>query len=280
MSEWIEQWGSPADHSKPCPICKGSGWLERSTGLFQHASDITARCPCWLIYSSAQQLWHHGFPRAYLKYFWDASWPAQLTDAEWEAFAEVYPTSMAWGMTEAEQQACDFFAGWSKPVRTQGLSLLIHSVKGSGKSALATALAAEVTKRNMDPTGWRGKWQPAWISCESIYEQIGLRGQGIRELTEKAESATLLVLDDLRWQPTGYLAQDLVERLHRILQTRSNNLLPTIITANRAGNDGDLQANSVTAFLGISDKIPERYGRYRMIHLSNDPLRPLAAWSI
>jgi hypothetical protein len=261
---------------------KAASFDSTSISMFTNHTGKT-RCACWTMYYAAQQLWDKGFPRAYLRYYWDSGYPVDhgmVSEEDSAAFEDRFPNSTAWMMSKEDNDACQFFSEWGHDVATKGLSLLLYGGKGCGKSALATSLALEATKRNLDPTGWRDSWKPYWLSCDHLYEIIQQRGPVVRETMAAVEKASLLVVDDLRWVATGFAAADLVERLHRILQVRTQSLLPTIITANRIGECGDLQPNAVTAFLGISDTIPVRYGHYRMISLTNDPLRPNAAWSI
>lgn len=269
MIKWIDTWGSEADFCSKCPSCKGTGWLTSAR-----------RCFCWYIYKASLRLWGCAFPRAYLAYHMEPAYPysQSLSDVA----KEFYPASTIWDMASADEEAINYFLDNWEEVRKQGLSLFIYGPKGCGKTAFATSIAIEITKRSLrsDGSGWDGSWVPSFICCDAIYEAVALRSRVTSELIERAMDADFLVLDDLRIQGQGVIASDASERIHRILQHRSYNNLPTIITANKVGNAADFQPNAVTGFLGIASTIPDRFGRYRMIQLTNDVIRSEPKWSV
>lgn len=278
---WVDVWGELAEFCKGCPVCQGSTWAVQPQREAFTSEGV--RCACWEIYQSALVLWRRGFPKQYLTYFYDPGYPLDTSEYAPEvvaAFNKKFPISNTWQMSEEDDAALTYFTSERIAVERNGLSLFIYGAKGCGKTALATSLTMEVAKRYNRPSGPDGQWAVNFVSCDAIYEAVGNRVQSGRELIERCLDANFLVIDDLRLQATGFLADDAYERIHRILQHRSQNLLPTIITANKVGSEADFKPNSVSSFLGISKSIPERFGRYRMISLTNDPLRPEPVWSL
>jgi len=277
---WIDAWGSQEDFSRTCPLCGGSTWIKpQEMGIIARTGGV--RCPCWHVYNAALRLWQRGFPKAYLRCFFDPSHGVDIntySEDVQSAFFQNYPESQAWSFDDDDHSALTFFLeNYCGQVRQHGLSLFIHGPKGAGKTALATALAVEAAKRYHREGGWDGSWLPSFVAVEAIYEGLSRKDKGV-SIVDSCFDADLLVLDDLRMNATGYIAADTYERIHRILQHRSQQCLPTIITANKVGAEGDFAPNSISAFLGISKEVPKKYGRFRFIGLKNDPLRPDSLW--
>jgi DNA replication protein DnaC len=209
-------------------------------------------------------------------------WPTKLqTSKEWEA---QFPDSYAWEFDQetTDEEAIRYWVDNPDQVQTRGLSLLLFSGKGVGKTSLATTLAKEYTKRvGVDDSGAIGSFTPRFIVTDTLYELILTRSWHGLELYQKAISSDLLVLDDLRLSFKGMGANDYFERLHSCLQHRAANNLPTIITVNKIDDRKDFQANCVTDFLGVqAAELPDKFGKYRFVRLSNTALRPEPEWGI
>lgn len=285
MKRWVDAWPSPTDWSKACPICQGRQvYIERvpptfdrsfGIGVFDNGRD--KRCPCWQIYYAAQKCWDVGFPRGYLNYFYDPGYPINSVHPELEkAFLEAFPKADAWTMSEADAADVMRFLD-SVEAQQHGLSLCVYGEKGVGKTAFATAIAAEMVKRyGLDFTGWRNSWVPAYVTSDTIFASISNRqGRNVDHFLD----VDFLVIDDVRLSQSGFIGDEFVERLHNLLQWRSANNLCTVLTANKIGQNADSAPNAISAFLGLTGNVPNAYGKYRFIKLTNVPLRPLSPWN-
>jgi len=161
------------------------------------------------------------------------------------------------------------------------LSLVIHGDKGVGKSSLATVLAKEMTKRlGIDATGFT-QFKPRFLVGDELYQYLSTKDWKGMQVANEAMRCDLLVIDDLRLSYTGYAGSELIERVHSFLQYRSGSDLSTIITTNKLGITADFADNAVTQFLGVSgDKIPDKFGKYRYIRVTNKALRPEPDWDL
>jgi hypothetical protein len=219
-------------------------------------------------------------------YDWDSGWPVlgpQTPPELHKKWESVFPDSYAWTFSTEDENAVRFWVDNPGVVDEKGLSVLLYGGKGVGKTSLATTLSKEYTKRvGVDNTGAIRAFRPQFMVAESLYELLSTRSWHGLELYQKSISASILVLDDLRLSFSGYVANDYFERIHSCLQHRASNNLPTIITANKAEDRKDFQANCVTEFLGISSAagVPEKFGKYRFIQLDNQALRPDAEWEL
>jgi len=227
----------------------------------------------------------NGFPKGYVLYNWDSSWPnKQMTKEQQTAWEELYPDSYAWSFSSEDQEnAVRFWVDNPEVVNDRGLSILLYGGKGIGKTSLATTLAKEYTKRlGVDDAAPISAFRPQFMVSDGLYELISIKSWHGHEMYQKAISASVLVLDDLRLSFTGYVANDYFERVHACLQHRAANNLPTIITANKADDRKDFQSNCVTEFLGITQLhgLPDKFGKYRFIQIDNQALRPEAEWDV
>jgi DNA replication protein DnaC len=289
MTTWLSTYGTLAEWCDKCPVCKGTQFkhlsVEEKFSMWRDSE--TERCSCWKLYVVMQRLWMQEFPRGYLRWNWDSQWPYDLNNQKElvEKWNEVYPDSYAWQFdpSTTDEKAVLHWVDNPNEVAMKGLSLFLHGSKGTGKTALATVLSKEYTKRRgLDATGTIGDFIPSFLVCDELYQYLSDKGDWKgRETANKAMRADLLVLDDLRLNYTGYVQTEMAERLHAFLQYRAGCNLPTIITANKMGSAQDFSNNCVTEFLGISKEgTPDRFGKYRFIKLANEPLRPEPEWSV
>lgn len=286
MGSWLETFSNDKTWSADCPICHGSQFLEdrqdRKSKVWVDSSD--SRCPCWINYTTMARLWDQGFPRGYLKFNWDGSYPLAPDGSqrwsEWEHWK--CQDSYIWQFNESDEQAVRYWVDNPDEVDRRGLSIVLYGAKGTGKTSLATTLAKELTKRKgVDASGSNEKFIPRFMVCDELYESLSSKDWKLRESSKQAMQAQVLVLDDLRLNYTGYVQVEYAERMHSFLQYRSGSNMPTIITANKLGTTQDHGSNCVTDFLGIqNNEYPERFGKFRFIGLTNSPLRPDPEWSL
>ena len=283
MTTFVERFGTAKEWSTECVLCKGTQFLDQveiSITMFREITD--KRCPCWLCYTAMQRLWEQSFPKAHIQMSWDSSYPVILKDEKLRSLWEQrHPDSWAWQFPEDDENAVRFWVDNPNEVDLKGLSLVLYGPKGTGKTSLATVLSKEYTKRKgVDPTGFKSDFVPKFLVCDELYEQLASRDWKGRENVQQAMHSSLLVLDDLRLNYTGYVQVEYSERLHSFLQHRAGNNLPTIITVNKIAQTQDFKDNAVTEFLGLTQsEIPKRFGKYRFVELSNQPLRPEPEWN-
>jgi hypothetical protein len=287
MATWMEQFGDLGSWSQGCPVCQGSQFRTRSVAqvvaAFTDASED--RCPCWRIFHANAALWEHGFPRGYLAYNWDASWPLDTTTppevlARWQ---QRFPDSNVWSLEERDERALVYWADPHPDVFRRGLSLVLWGEKGTGKTALATVLVKELQKRRgLDAAGIRGDFAARFVACDELFDLVhGRNGAGQRRSFSELLTADVVVLDDLRFSYGGYAVAEFIERVHYLLQHRAGSNLPTVLTVNKVGAAQDFVPNAVSQFLGIAGgDMPASFGKYRFVQLTNEPLRPEPEWSL
>lgn len=99
-----------------------------------------------------------------------------------------------------------------------GMNVYLHGPVGTGKTTLAAATAATLLK-----DGARVKFS----SMRSILSEIKASFNGGEDTVGRYETAQVLVLDDLgKESPTDFA----LERLFDLVDSRSANMLPTIVT--------------------------------------------------
>lgn len=287
---WEERFGSLQDWASACPVCKGQLFVgltaEQLVAPFKDA-DGGDRCACWLLYHAMRILWAGGFPKGYLEFNWDSTSSSVLAGKMDEKtpdgvkWYERFPNSYVWEWSKADETAVDYWASNMKVVALKGLSLVLWGEKGIGKTALATALAKELVKsRGIDSAGVKSEFVAKFLVSDVLYEALSQGHKG-QNLAEPAMKADILVIDDLRLGYKGYIATEYLERLHTMLQHRSANALPTIVTTNKIAQGQDFDSNSIAEFLGIAkDRVPKSYGKYRFVRLTNRALRQVSDWSV
>lgn len=279
---WAERFGTVKDWSMGCPVCRGETFLELSVEqrIMPFRDEQQKRCPCWYLYGAMTVLWLGDFPKGYLTLNFDSSFPFEqmpaAVEVEWQ---KKYPDSYAWELSDDDQNALRHWTEKVDDTALRGLSCVLYGDKGTGKSALATALAKEfVKRRGLDYCGVRASFSARWLVADSLYEDMG-KGWRAKDLLGPCMQADVLVVDDLRMAYKGFLATEYVERMHSLLQYRAGNSLPTIITTNKIAQGQDYESNAITEFLGVGrDDIPQRFGKYRFIRLLNAALRPSSEW--
>lgn len=279
---WIERFGTINDWSAGCAVCRGDTFVgmtvEQTMSPFRDAEQ--QRCPCWYLYMAMQALWIGGFPKGYLPLNFDSTYPfvSMPSDTE-KSWHEKHPDSYAWEMSDEDQRALQHWTEKADDTALRGLSLVLVGDKGTGKSALATALSKEyVKRRGVDGCGLRSEFSARWLVSDSLYEDLG-KGWRAKDLLGPCMQADVLVIDDLRMAYRGVLAVEYIERMHSLLQYRAGNSLPTIITTNKIAQGQDYESNAITEFLGVTrDAIPQRFGKYRFVRLTNAALRPSSEW--
>jgi len=281
---WVESYGSYSEWCSECPICKGQRFLSESSPLqlglaFREAS--SEACPCWFLYCAMQRLWAQEYPKGYLGWNWDSTYPLSELPPEHPWYTR-HPESFAWSFSEADEEALRFWVNNPLAVVSKGLSLVIHGDKGVGKSSLATVLSKELVKRRgVDASGYISEFVVRFLVGDELYQYLNMRDRAGHEVLNTALRASLLVIDDLRLAYTGFANTELVERVHSLLQHRAGNNLPTIVTMNKLSKSADFKPNSVTEFLGIeATGIPDKFGKYRFIQVTNEPMRPAPDWEI
>jgi hypothetical protein len=278
---WVERFGDQEQWSTGCCLCGGRTFSNREdlTSAFQTSS--TDRCPCWVLYMTMLRLWGQEFPKGYIQWNWDSTYPLDSFPSNHEWY-QKHPESWVWKFSEEDESAIRFWVDNPVKVSTLGLSMVLYGEKGVGKSALATVLAKEYTKREgIDSTGYKSSFVPRFLVCDELYEYLTNRNWQGREIANNAMRSQLLVLDDLRMSYTGYVKSEYVERIHSFLQFRAGNNLPTIITSNKLGASQDFESNPITEFLGlVKGEMPSKFGKYRFINLTNNPLRPDPDWEV
>lgn len=281
-SAWQERFGDLKNWSTSCPICKGTSFLALSTDrvFAPFRDEADQRCPCYYLFLSMQALWVGSYPKDYLTLNYDSSYPASQLPSAIEAVWDLrFPDSHAWLMAPEDEAALAYWVDNADAVATKGLSLVLYGDKGTGKSALATTLSKEfVKRRGIDACNLRSDFSVRWLVADALYEDLG-KGWRSKDAYGPCLNADLLVLDDLRMAYRSAVAAEYLERIHSLLQHRSGNGLPTIITANKIAEGQDHVSNAITEFLGIdSDGVPQRYGKYRFVRLTNTALRPASEW--
>lgn len=276
---WVERFGILKDWCKVCPVCGGTAFLRTTAeaALSPFSDADQPRCACWYLYVSMQVLWLGGFPKGNLPLNFDSVFP--LTTVVDDVWQKVFPDSYAWEMSGEDQAALRFWTENAATTAAHGLSCVLFGDKGTGKSALATALAKEFAKRQgIDVCGIKKNFSARWLVADSLYEDMG-KGWRAKDLLGPCMQADLLVIDDLRMAYRGIQATEYVERMHSLLQYRAGNNLSTLITTNKIAQGQDYESNAITEFLGVvRDEIPQRFGKYRYIRLTNMALRPSSEW--
>jgi hypothetical protein len=283
--QWAESFGTWQEWSSGCSVCQGQRFLGSADPLqigmpFREASSDA--CPCWFLYMAMQRLWSKEFPKAYLLWNWDSTFPLKTPLAADHAWYVKHPESFAWRFSEPDEEAIRFWVNTPEVVVNKGLSLVIHGDKGVGKSSLATVLSKELVKRRgVDASGYISDFTVRFLVGDELYQYLGMRSREGHAVLDEAFKSSLLVIDDLRLAYTGFVNTELVERVHSILQSRAGNNLPTIITMNKLSKSADFKPNSVTEFLGIdADHVPDKFGKYRFVQVINDPMRPAPDWTL
>src|SRR5579872_2950981 len=273
MSAWLDKFGTLGDWCSPCPFCGGKEFEQIAKGdvvdtvmqeLWQDSSTI--RCACWRLYITMARLWEMEFPRSYVQYNWDSSWPYRRDESnqgKFQKWDELHQDSYSWGFSHEDEEVIRFWVDYPEAIANKGLSLVLHGKKGRGKTSLATVLAKEMTKRvGIDSTGFIGTFEPRFLVCDELYEYISTKDWKGKELSNKAMRSSVLVLDDLRFSNSGYASTELIERLHSFLQYRAGCSLPTIITTNKISASKDYESNGITDFLGITSYgAPQKFGK-------------------
>lgn len=282
MLTWAERFGTINDWSVGCPICRGETYvdvpIEQRLMPFRDANQ--PRCACWYLYLSMQALWLGGYPKGYVELNLSSAYPLVRMPADVEVSWQArHPDSHAWEMQEDDRRALQGWHEKADDTALRGLSVVLFGDKGTGKSSLATAMAKEFSKRRgVDSCGLCKGFSARWLVADSLYEDIG-RGWRARDLLGPCMQADVLVIDDLRMAYKGVLAVEYIERIHSLLQFRAGNCLPTVITTNKIAQGQDYESNAITEFLGVArDEIPQRFGKYRFVRLTNTALRPLSEW--
>lgn len=281
-ASWVDRFGTIQGWSQSCPICRGTTFVDSTVEqiVMPFRSADERRCACWHLYVAMQGLWLGGFPKGFLSFNFDSIYPCQdMTDPIATSWKEKFPDSYAWEMSEEDLSALNYWVQEAKTVAQKGLSLVLVSGKGTGKSALATSLAKEFVKRQgLDSCGLVSDFSAMWLVADALYEDLGKGWRG-KDLLGPCMKADLLVIDDLRMAYRGFTAVDYIERVHSLLQYRSGNSLPTIITTNKIAQGQDYESNAITEFIGVTrDEIPQRFGKYRFVRLTNAALRPSSDW--
>lgn len=120
-----------------------------------------------------------------------------------------------------------------------GSWIYIYGKNGTLKSTLAYCIAMELIKRGYD------------VQCVSTYDLMDamrVPDSNDRDFYERARKCGILVLDDLGKEATA--SAYACERLFSLIDTRSKELLPTIITSNFKLSD--LAANIQTGGVGVA----------------------------
>jgi hypothetical protein len=290
VGTWGETFGESKDWSTGCPLCLGSQFFDAPNTssiaslvgqkLWTEAS--TARCPCWMSYMTMSRLWGQEFPKGYLKFNWDGSWPINNLSVEQQSKWNKWKCqdSYAWDFASEDENVIRYWVDHADDVDKRGLSIFLHGAKGTGKSSLATTLAKEYTKRRgIDATGVIDTFNPRFLVCDELYESLSSRDWRSKDVANVAMRSDLLVLDDFRLNYTGFTQVEYAERLHSFLQYRSGCNLPTIITANKITEGQDFKSNCVSDFLGITeDVLPKSFGKFRFVELTNKVLRSEPEW--
>ena len=280
---WQERFGTISDWSSGCPICSGETFLSLTVNqlVSPFRSADQPRCPCWQLFVAMQALWVGGYPKGHLELNFDSAYPLDRmpedTKQKWYA---RFPDSYAWEMSEDDERALKRWTEGAHEVAVRGLSIVIYGDKGTGKSALATTITKEfVKRRGLDSCGLIKGFSSQWLVADSLYADLG-RGWRAKDVLGPCMQADILVVDDLRMAYKGFLVAEYVERLHALLQHRAGNNLPTIITTNKIAQGQDHESNAITEFLGVTrDSIPEAYGKFRYVRLTNMALRPTSEWT-
>lgn len=171
---------------------------------------------------------------------------SRLKDAEIEHRGAVSGIYIASGLTPSQQRIT--FDGWMKrsgaeraytacanyaenfrvSLRHHGIGMYLYGTTGSGKTRLACAIANALIRQEVRVVYWN---VPSLLEAlKAAYD-----GQGTAtEILRDAHNATLLVLDDLGSEkPTEWTRNILYE----LINSRMENVLPTIVTSNYAPDD-------------------------------------------
>lgn len=129
--------------------------------------------------------------------------------------------------------SCINYASEFASVQSRGIGMYLYGPTGSGKTHLAAAIANTLLKKGVSV-----KWWNVTSLYNAIKETFGTPDTGIMS---GCKSAGLLILDDLGTEKTtGWTA----ETAYDIINSRIDNLLPTIITSNLTLSDLSRLADS------------------------------------
>lgn len=182
--------------------------------------------------------------------------PCQLAesrrrDADIERRGTVEKIYMSSGLTPSQRKIT--FDGWMKrpgaeraytacanyaknfgvSLRHRGIGMYFYGTTGSGKTRLACAVANALIQQQVPVVMWN---VPSLLEAlKAAYDGQGTAAEILRD----AHHATLLILDDLGSEkPTEWTRNTLYE----LLNSRIENVLPTIVTSNFAPGDRRLAA--------------------------------------
>ena len=120
----------------------------------------------------------------------------------------------------------DLLNAWN---RNPGFGILLQGDIGRGKTYTACALMIKMIREGKIENGM-------FVTCDGLFNGIkaefGKREQG--NLLSRACNTSLLILDDVGKERLTEWSQPI---LFQIINDRSNNMLPTIITTNYSGKD-------------------------------------------
>lgn len=123
--------------------------------------------------------------------------------------------------SEKALTTCINYAREFPSVQSRGIGMFLYGPTGSGKTHLAAAIANSILRR-----GAAVKWWNVTGLYNAIRESFGKPDEGI---ISGCKTAGLLILDDLGAEkPTEWTAATMYD----IVNSRIDNVLPTIITSN------------------------------------------------
>lgn len=120
-----------------------------------------------------------------------------------------------------------------------GLGLILSGPCGTGKTWALAALTREYRKLSMTKPDRYPSRDYVFITSPEFFDCIGIVGEvedthrGGQNMTTTLERVPWLVINDLgKEYRGGKLAEQVPHKLGRILRTRSENMLPTLISTN------------------------------------------------
>lgn len=131
------------------------------------------------------------------------------------------------GKDAEKQDALAAVRKWLDPAQRRKEGLFLYGATGTGKTGLLAPIFAE---RAMQSAG--GLWIEYFDFIASVQSNYGASGAGALEAVTNAQTCPLLALDDFGTEDKGKETDDRLNIIYRVVNARTSNGLPMLISSN------------------------------------------------